>query len=151
MPALLTRSWFHCPFFISLRCASFFFKGASKPIHRTLLLGRLPFGTLSCTIVSCFCLFCSTSISFRFELKPKTTTIVAVCSPLAIATAYRLALAGASHIGRGGGPPHLIPPTSHPCRQAAANATVATVMRFDCTIFFYPFVPHCSTSQHAHR
>lgn len=136
MPAIFTRSWFACPFFISLRYASFFFKGASKPIHRTLLLGRLPFGTLSGTIVSYFCLFCSASASLWLESKPKITTIVAVCAPLAIAAAYRLAMAGSLHIGRGVAPPLLIPPTSHPSRQAAANSTVKTVKLFDCTIFF---------------
>lgn len=128
MPAIFTRSWFHCPFFFLLRCASFFFKGASKPIHRTLLLGRLPFGTLSGTMLVLFCLFCSASASLWLESKPKLNSIVAVCAPLAITTAYRLAMAGALHMGRGGAPPLLIPPTSHPCRQAAANATVDTVM-----------------------
>ena len=50
-----------------------------------------------------------------------------MCAPLAIAVAYRLALAGALHMGRGGAPPLLIPPTSQACRQTAAIATVATV------------------------
>lgn len=59
-----------------------------------------------------------------------------MCAPLAIAVGYRLALAGALHMGRGGAPPLLIPPTSHACRQTAADTTVATVMRIIDNIFY---------------
>lgn len=59
-----------------------------------------------------------------------------MCAPLAIAVGYRLALAGALHMGRGVALPHLIPSTSHACRQAAANTTVDTVKRKIDNIFF---------------
>ena len=41
---------------------------------------------------------------------------------------YRFTLAQALHMGQAVAPPLLILPTSHPCRQAAADATVDTVM-----------------------
>jgi len=59
-----------------------------------------------------------------------------VCALVVSAYRYRSALTQALHMVAGGAPPLHYRHTSHACRQAAANATVAPVKHLDCTIFF---------------
>lgn len=115
------RPFLHFLRFICAASASLRHSPRRKPCNSSHFIVRAAaVRASSLHLVILLSLFCAASASLRLASSLSKKLKKQVCAPLAVASAYRLASAGALHMGRGGAPPLHVPPTYCPCRQAAA-------------------------------